>query len=60
MSGRLMEANGLSLKRDMSALQAATPAPISTSTAARDQSREHNTSATPDIAPHSYATRVPS
>jgi len=58
-SGRLMEANGLSLKRDVSALQAATPAAMSASTAARGKSRERNISATRDIAPHSYATRVP-
>src|SRR5262245_49554913 len=41
------EANGLSLKRDVSELQAVTPAAISASTAARGNGRERNISATP-------------
>jgi hypothetical protein len=58
--GLLREANGLSLKRDMSALQAATLIVTSASTAARGESRERNISRTPDIAPYSYATQAPS
>ena len=58
--GLLREANGLSLNRDMSALQAATLIVTSASTAARGESRERNISRTPDIAPYSYATQAPS
>src|SRR5262245_33370404 len=56
----LREANGLSLKRDVSALQAATLIVTSASTAARGENRERNISKTPDIAPYSYATQAPS
>src|SRR5262245_7030657 len=41
-AGLLREANGLSLKRDMSAQQAATLVDTSASTAARGESRERN------------------
>src|SRR6516164_1572832 len=58
--GLLREANGLSLNRDMSALQAATLIVTSASTAARGESRERNISRTSDIAPYSYATQAPS
>jgi hypothetical protein len=51
---------GFSLNRDVSALQAATLAVISASTAARGENRETNISATRDIAPYSYATHEPS
>src|SRR5262245_13559591 len=59
-TGLLREANGLSLNRDVSELQAATLIVTSASTAARGESRERNTSKTPDIAPYSYATKAPS
>src|SRR5215831_15458782 len=59
-SGLLREANGLTLNRDVSALQAATLIVTSASTAARGESRERNTSKTPDFAPYSYATQAPS
>src|SRR6266851_3752360 len=55
-SGPLLEANGLSLKRVVSLLQAAAPTAISASAAARGHSRERNNSTTRDIATHSYAT----
>src|SRR5262249_5751434 len=46
----LSEANGFSLNRDVSALQAATLAAVSASTAARGNARERNISPTPHIA----------
>jgi hypothetical protein len=49
-------ANGLSLKRDASLLQAATPMLISASAAARGQHRDRTISRTRDIATHSHAT----
>src|SRR2546428_13803225 len=55
-AGLLREANGLSLNRDVSPLQAATLIVTSASTAARGESRERNISKTPDLAPYSYAT----
>src|SRR6516165_411709 len=58
-SGLLWEANGLSLNRVVSALQAATLTLTSTSTAARGENRERNISEPPDIAPYSYATQAP-
>src|SRR5262249_36249685 len=45
--GLLREANGLSLNRDVSALQAATPTLTSASTAARGENRERNISEPP-------------
>src|ERR1700758_3560443 len=57
-SGLLWEANGLSLKRVASALQAATPTLTSASTAARGENRERNISEPPDIAPYSHATQA--
>src|SRR5499433_1784259 len=45
-AGLIREANGLSLNRDVSALQAATLIVTSASTAARSESRERNTSKT--------------
>src|SRR6266487_821064 len=59
-AGLLREANGLSLNRDVSPLQAATLIVTSASTAARGESRERNISKTPDIAPYSYATQASS
>src|SRR5262249_15377577 len=50
-AGLLREANGLSLKRVVSALQAATPTLTSASTTARGKNRERNISEPPDIAP---------
>src|SRR5215467_17930 len=47
----LWEAKGLSLKRVVSALQAATPTLTSASTAARGENRERNISEPPDITP---------
>src|SRR5215469_10705271 len=58
-SGLLWEANGLSLKRVVSALQAATPTLTSASTAARGENRERNISEH-HIAPYSWATQAPS
>ena len=58
-SGWPSEANGLSLKRDVSELQAATPAATSASTAARGNSRERNISATPHIVPYPARNRRP-
>jgi hypothetical protein len=58
-SGLLWEANGLSLNRVVSALQAATLTLTSASTAARGENRERNISEPPDIAPYSYATQAP-
>src|SRR5262249_4812093 len=52
----LREANGLSLNRVVSLLQAAAPTAISASATARGHSRERNNSTTRDIATHSYAT----
>ena len=54
VSERLREANGLSLKRDVSELQAVTPAATNTSTAARGKIRERKISVTPHIAPYSH------
>ena len=59
-SGLLWEANGLSLKRLVSALQAATPTLTSASTTARGENRERNISEPPDIAPYSHATQATS
>src|SRR5215469_13839654 len=57
-AGLLREANGLSLKRVVSALQAATPTLTSASTAARGENRERNISEPPDIAPYSHAKQA--
>ena len=59
-SGWPSEANGLLLKRDVSELQAATPAATSATTAARGNGRERNISATPHIVPYPHTTGVPS
>src|SRR5262249_9914010 len=59
-AGLLREANGLSLKRVVSALQAATPTLTSASTTARGENRECNISEPPDIAPYSHATQAAS
>src|SRR6516225_12225712 len=56
----LWEANGLSLKRVVSALQAATPTLTSASTAARGENRERNISEPPDITPYSHAKQAAS
>src|SRR6516164_3267336 len=56
----LWEANGLSLNRVVSALQAATPKLTSASTAARGENRERNIPETPDIAPYSHTTQAAS
>jgi hypothetical protein len=56
----LWEANGLSLKRVVSALQAATLTLTNASTAARGENRERNISEPPDIAPYSHATQAAS
>src|SRR5215470_11301593 len=50
-SGRVRESKGLSLNRDVSALQPATAALISASTAARGKRRERNISTTHDMPP---------
>src|SRR5215467_4103229 len=50
-SGRVREANGLSLNRDVSALQPAMAALISASMAARGKRRERNISTTHDMPP---------
>src|SRR5215471_1115116 len=59
-AGLLREANGLSLKRVVSALQAATPTLTSASTAARGENRERNISEPPDITPYSHAKQAAS
>src|SRR6516165_10495500 len=56
----LWKANGLSLKRVVSALQAATPTLTSASTAARGENRERNISEPPDITPYSHAKQAAS
>src|SRR5216684_6755689 len=55
-SGLPLEANGLSLNRVVSLLQAAAPTAISASAAVRGHSRERNNSTTRDIVTHSNAT----
>src|SRR5262245_40773980 len=59
-SGRVRDANGLSLNRDVSPLQPAMAALVSASTAARGKRRERNISTTRDMHPYPYATRVSS
>src|SRR5262249_20198659 len=54
------EANGFSLNRDVSELQAARPAATTARAAARGNSGERNIAATPHIVPHPHATGVPS
>ena len=59
-AGLLREANGLSLNRVVSALQAATLTLTSASTTARGENRERNICETPDITPYSHATQAAS
>src|SRR6516225_3518051 len=54
------EANGLSLKRVVSALQATTLTLTSANTTARGENRERNISEPPDIVPYSHATQAAS
>jgi len=57
-SGTLADANGLSLNRDASPLQAATPMVVSASAATRGQHRARNISRTQDIATYPHAPQA--
>jgi hypothetical protein len=57
-SGTLTDANGLSLNRDASPLQAATPMVVSASAATRGQHRARNISRTQDIATYPHAPQA--
>src|SRR6188508_3771120 len=57
-SGTLTDTNGLSLNRDASPLQAATPMVVSASAATRGQHRARNISRTQDIATYPHAPQA--
>jgi hypothetical protein len=54
----MADENGLSLKRDASPLQAATPIVVSASAATRGQHRARNLSRTQDIATYPHAQQA--
>jgi hypothetical protein len=56
----MADENGLSLKRDVSPLHAATPMAVSASAATRGQHRARNLSRTQDIATYPHAQQASS